>query len=277
MQPKVYIIILNYNGLKDTIECLESLQKITYPNYQVLVIDNSSDGYDVRILREKFGDYCPILKNRYNYGFQKGCNIGMQLSIDEGASYVLLLNNDTSVREDFLDKLVDVAESNPKLGILSSSIYNYYSPKELDPTFSQPLTADWWRNTAKPYEPLWTNNRYFYTEYNVPIASLISTSTIRKIGYLCEDFFLTVGDVDYSIRATRTGIGMAVVRDSVVWHKVGAAMDKGRSKGLNWSRVLEGYIGWQRLRWRYLSKTMYVLTSVGLLGYWGYRLVRRVV
>ena len=60
-QPKVSIIILNWNGLEDTIECLESLRKITYPNYQVIVVDNGSEGDDVKILREKFGDYIHII------------------------------------------------------------------------------------------------------------------------------------------------------------------------------------------------------------------------
>jgi len=55
--PKVSIIILNWNGLEDTIECLESLKKITYPNYEVIVVDNGSEGNDVEVLREKFGDY----------------------------------------------------------------------------------------------------------------------------------------------------------------------------------------------------------------------------
>lgn len=278
MQPKVYIIILNWNGLRDTIECLESLQRITYPNYQVLVIDNASDGNDVRILREKFGDYCPVLKNRHNYGFQKGCNIGIGLAIDEEANYVLLLNNDTEVRPDFLDKLVEVAETCPHIGIFSSTLYNYYLPREMDPVCAKPMTIDWFRNTAKTYKSLWVYNSYFGTEYIVGASMLIKKSTIMDIGYLCEDFFLTVGDTDYCLRATRAGIGMAVVRDSIVYHKVGEAIDEGRSRqSLNWSRVWEGYIGWQRLRWRYLSKPMYVLTSIGLLGYWSWRLVRRIV
>ena len=276
--PKVYIIILNWNGLEDTTECLESLKKITYPNYQVLVIDNASDGNDVRILREKFGDYAPVLKNRYNYGFQKGSNIGMQLAIDDGADYVLLLNNDTVVKPDFLDKLVEVSESNSQLGILSASIHNYYSHQDLDPVCIMPMEVDWWRNSAKRLEGGIVTGQLIETEYIVPVACLIKKSTIESIGYLCEDFFLTVGDTDYCIRAKRASIGMAVVTNSIVYHKGGSAIDKGLAKNrLNWSRVWEGYIGWQRLRWGYLSKPMYVLTSIGLLGYWGYRLVRRII
>ena len=67
--PTVSIIVLNWNGLKDTMECLESLKKITYPNYNVIVIDNGSEGDDAKILTEKFGDYVHIIQNDKNYGF----------------------------------------------------------------------------------------------------------------------------------------------------------------------------------------------------------------
>ena len=65
--PKVSIIILNWNGWEDTTECLESLRKITYPNYEVIVVDNGSEGSDVEVLREKFGDYIHIIENEKNY------------------------------------------------------------------------------------------------------------------------------------------------------------------------------------------------------------------
>jgi hypothetical protein len=84
MFPKVSIITLNWNGLEDTIECLESLKKITYPNCEV---------------------YAILIQNDRNYGFVKGCNIGMKKALDNGADYVLLLNNDTVVQRD------------PKIGI----------------------------------------------------------------------------------------------------------------------------------------------------------------
>ena len=65
--PKVSIIILNWNGLEDTIECLESLKKITYPNYEVIMVDNGSKGNDTQVLEEKFGDYIHLIKNDKNY------------------------------------------------------------------------------------------------------------------------------------------------------------------------------------------------------------------
>ena len=110
--PKVSIIVLNWNGLDDTIECLESLRDVTYPNYRVIVVDNGSAGDDVRILRERFEECAHIIANDRNYGFAEGNNIGMRYALDSfDPTYLLLLNNDTVVAPDFLDKLFKVADS----------------------------------------------------------------------------------------------------------------------------------------------------------------------
>ena len=130
--PKVSIIILNWNGLEDTIECLESLKKITHPNYEVIVVDNGSEGNDAQMLQERFGDYIHIIRNDKNYGFAGGANIGMRYVLNNSAAdYVLLLNNDTVVDPEFLTELVKVAEADPAIGITGGKIYYYDNPGQL--------------------------------------------------------------------------------------------------------------------------------------------------
>jgi len=85
--PTVSTIILNWNGLKDNIECLESLDKVTYPNYQVIVVDNGSTGDDGKTLRERYGDYIQIIQNDKNYGYAEGNNIGMRYAMRNGSDY----------------------------------------------------------------------------------------------------------------------------------------------------------------------------------------------
>jgi GT2 family glycosyltransferase len=126
--PKVSIIILNWNGLEDTSECLESLKKVTYANYETIVVDNGSDGDDVKILREKFGDYIHVINNDNNYGFAEGNNIGMRYVLSRGTDYVLLLNNDTTVAPEFLVEMIQVGESDEKIGVLGPMIYLYDKP-----------------------------------------------------------------------------------------------------------------------------------------------------
>ena len=132
MNPKVSIIILNWNSLDDTVHCLESLEKITYPNYDIIVVDNGSKGNDAEILREKFKGYIHIIENDKNYGFPEGCNIGMRYALKNSApDYILLLNNDTTVAPDFLAEMVKIAESDPLIGIAGPKIYFYHEPYKI--------------------------------------------------------------------------------------------------------------------------------------------------
>jgi len=120
MNPRVFIIILNWNNWLDTFECLESLKNNDYPNYEVVIVDNGSD--------EKPQSPNPDIKiiyNKENLGFSEGNNVGIKYALEHGADYVLLLNNDTVVSNDFLSKLVKAAESNEEIGMVGSKIYFY--------------------------------------------------------------------------------------------------------------------------------------------------------
>ena len=81
-QPKVCIITLNWNGLEDTTECLESLKKINYTNYEVIVADNGSEGNETQVLEEKFGDYIHLIKNDRNHGAYDGHNIAYEACLE---------------------------------------------------------------------------------------------------------------------------------------------------------------------------------------------------
>src|SRR3990172_3425748 len=100
--PSVWIIVVNWNGLRDTRECLHSLQVVTYRSFRVVVIDNGSKGDDALALKAEFNGFADIVQNRENLGFAGGCNVGIRRALAEAADYVLLLNNDTIVDPGFL-------------------------------------------------------------------------------------------------------------------------------------------------------------------------------
>jgi len=113
VNPEVAIVILNFNGLEDTIRCLESLKKIKYSNYEVIVVDNGSEGEDARILEEKYGEWATIIKNERNLGASEGRNVGIRFALKHlNPDYVMLLDNDVIVDAEFLNQLVEIAESN---------------------------------------------------------------------------------------------------------------------------------------------------------------------
>ena len=167
--PSVAVIILNWNGWEDTVECLESLYQINYPNYQVILVDNASQDDSIQKIKEycqgtlkpqstfytyntknkpikttqhteqetemfkgdseeelAVGTGLMIIENSENRGFAEGNNVGIRFALKAfDQDYTLLLNNDTVVDENFLTELVDVAEADPKIGVLGSKIYYY--------------------------------------------------------------------------------------------------------------------------------------------------------
>ena len=221
--PTVSIIILNWNGLEDTIECLESLRNIAYPSYNVVVVDNGSEGDDVRILREKFGDFIHVIENDKNYGFAEGANIGMRYALANLCpDFFLLLNNDTVVDPNFLGKLIDVALTDRKIGILGPKIYYYDAPDRVwfaGGNINYWLGRLWHRGIGQ------IDSGHFNDISDVDFISgccmLVSRDVLSNVGLLDSTFFFGTEDYDISIRATRNGFRVLFVPDAKIWHKIG--------------------------------------------------------
>ena len=111
---KITIVILNWNGYEDTSECIISLQKITYDNYQIVVIDNGSDEEDFNKLKNNLPNV-KVLRSDVNLGFTGGNNLGIKNSFEKKNDFILLLNNDTIVEPNFIQPLLDIFENNPNV------------------------------------------------------------------------------------------------------------------------------------------------------------------
>lgn len=204
MPPRVSIIILNWNGLKDTIECLESLKKITYQNYEVIVVDNASKGNDADILEERYKDYIRLIKNKENLGFTGGNNVAMKKVIGEGKSdYILLLNNDTVVEPDFLTKLVEVGEKNKRAGAIGPDIRLYSDKNKVQ---------------IQKYEK-------FHKISEVDTLSgaclLIKVEVLKKIGLFDEIYFCYGEDRDLCERIKKADyLNIYIPEEAKIYHKL---------------------------------------------------------
>jgi len=230
--PKVAVIVLNWNGLDDTVECLESLRKISYPNYAVVVVDNGSEGDDVRVLKEKFGDYVHIVENERNYGFAEGNNIGIRYSLNAfKPAYLLLLNNDMVVAPDFLEELVRVAESDTGIGILGPTSYRY-GPKGMDKNIHcAGARIRWWHprlyaiiveKSGDPLEPQGVRA----VDWVSGAAMMLKRCVIEELSLLNPRYFFGNEDVEYCLRARRSGFKVVNVPAAKVWHKIGRSRKK---------------------------------------------------
>jgi len=219
--PRVSIIILNWNGLEDTIECLESLKKITYPNYEVILVDNGSEGNDAQVLKEKFGDYIHLIRNDRNYGYTGGNNIGIRYALDKGSpDYILILNNDMVVAPDFLTEMVKVAESDDSIGIVGPKVYYYDFP---DIIHSAGMKTNAWLGYFGSIGYKHLDAGQYDTQQEVDSISgcclLVKKEIIHQVGMFDESYFCYWDEVDYCFRAKSAGFRIIYVPQAIAWHK----------------------------------------------------------
>ncbi|NJE12855.1 glycosyltransferase family 2 protein [Thermococcus sp. LS2] len=296
--PRVSIIILNWNGWKDTIECLESLYRITYPSYDVILVDNASQDDSIHKIKEyaegkikinsKFFKYNPnnkpikvfevsedearqgkfnrslyekfdvdrrliLVKNKENYGFAGGNNVGIKFALSVlNPDYVLLLNNDTVVDPNFLRELVKVAESGRKIGVVGPEIYYYTDPFRL------------W----SPYGLKKEKNKITYKNL-FGAALLINVVPLMYTGLFDENYFLYQEEIDLLYRITTMGFKLSYSQNAKVFHK--EAISKERSYPLyykirnNYYFLKKNNMGYLELI-KFLGDFLIIVTKFSLKG-----------
>ncbi len=230
-QPKVSIIIINWNGLKDTIECLESLKKITYPNYEVIVVDNGSKGNDAQVLKERFGNYIHLLQNDKNYGFAGGVNVGIEYALSNSTTdYILLLNNDTLVVEPgFLTSLVRVSGSNRNTGFVGAKICYYDDPSKVCSVGGRISMFTGMITSIGNGSPSETFIGVKPADCISGCALLVKGEVIKKVGLLDTKYFFYFEDIDWSLKAHKYGYVHYINCDMEILHKGGASVRKNKN------------------------------------------------
>ena len=218
--PLVYIIILNWNGKEDTLECLRSVQEVDYPRYQILVVDNASDDGSPEAIRAAF-PVVELIVNESNLGFAAGNNVGIEYALQRGADYVFLLNNDTIVDRMVLTELVKACEADPTVGLASPKVYYYDHPniiyyagarRHLLPLFPDPIGVG--EADHGQYE------KVKEADYVWGQAMFIRRWVIEDVGLLDPGFFMYYEDCDYCLRTTEVGYKIVYVPMAIMWHKI---------------------------------------------------------
>ena len=217
--PKVFVIILNYNG-RDTIkECLASVFRMDYPNFEVVIVDNDSRDGSFELAKNYFPK-AHFIKNEKNLGFAAGNNIGIRFALEKMADYIFLLNNDATVFKNTLSDLIKIAQKreSEKIGIFSPVIFKGDSK---DIWFAGGK-INWLRMRAEhknlPQSPFKKRGGLIKTDYVTGCAMLIEKEVFKKIGLLDEIFFLYYEDADFCWRAKKEGFKSAVAAGAKVKH-----------------------------------------------------------
>lgn len=268
MNPRITVLILNWNGGLDTIECIESLTRNSYSNFDLVVVDNGSSDDSL----EKIRHYCSekvtvrspffetikrmepidlvemtsaettdpkiysnmvfpegraaklviLIKADQNYGFAEGNNIGIRFSLRAlNPEFVVVLNNDTVVNEDFLGEMVSVVNENADVGIVGPKSYHYDEPKVIGCT-GGPINS-WTASMSHSYAGELDSGQFMDVEHRGFVSGtcmMLSRSLLEVADPLDRAYYFGGGeDVDLGLRASEKGLQVFSTPRAILWHK----------------------------------------------------------
>ncbi len=255
--PLVYVIVLNYRNYDDTLECVRTLRRATYPNMKIIIVENGSDNDSESVLRAELPDL-EIIQTGKNLGYSGGNNVGLRRALDAGAEFALILNNDTEVARDFLEPLVECARNDPGAGVLGGLILNPDgSVNRMCARRRPPLGEIVWNHGPGQWFGLhqgWQRASYYGDvdpsgqPREVEVVSgaclMLRTEVLRQIGLLDERAFLFWEEFILAERLTESGFKTLLVPASRVVHKFGGAMKTVRIRAaLYFMQSLNLYLG----------------------------------
>jgi len=269
--PLVYVIILNYNNLRDTVETINSVLAMKYDNFKVLLVENSTDHTVIDAIRVQFPDI-EILETGRNLGYAGGNNAGILHAMRQEPEYIFVLNNDISVEPDALVNLVHELEINRDCAACQPLVMYSENPDVIWSAGTEMYLGyprSYLKNGSRP--PKQSGNPPFGL---IGCALLFRVSALIDIGLFDESLFLMHEETDWCIRAKEMGYGLLVVPAAVVRHKVSATLGCFSAPYLyyasrNWILVAKKHCN--------QSRYLYVLLTEFLIRvpYYCYRLFQR--
>lgn len=239
VNPLVSIITVSYNHVDVTCNMLESLFRITYPNFEVIVIDNGSPDEDPTIIPQRFPQVT-FVETGENLGFAGANNMGICMS---KGKYILLLNNDTIVSPGFLEPLVAKMESDPTIGAVSPKIKYYYLDNVIQYAGMTPIDPYMVRSWSDGYmeKDKGQHDQDKITSYAHGAAMMVSAEVVRKVGLMSMVFFLYYEELDWGYRIRKAGFSIWYVHNSEILHLESVSTGKEsplKTYYLNRSRLL---------------------------------------
>ena len=215
---EVFVVILNWNLKDDTIACVNSVLAGSYKCLRVAVVDNGSQDGSASALADRFGEAIDLIINEENLGFAKGINVGIRHALAQAADWVLLLNNDTIIAPDMVERLMAEAGRRPDVGILAPAIFYHDQPDRV------------WRLGDRHHSwlpiPLKVPTRELKTRETLAIdfvtgcGMLIRRQVFSAVGLFDPKYFMYYEDADFCWRAAQAGFAIVCVPAARMWHKV---------------------------------------------------------
>jgi GT2 family glycosyltransferase len=218
---RVAAVVLNWNGWRDTIACLDSLRTLTEVP-RVIVVDNgSTDGSPDRLRAE--APWVQLVELPSNRGFGGGMNAGIAAALGEAprVDYVWVLNNDTLVEPSTLPRMLALADSDHRIGIVGNRLVDADGSGRIQAMGGGAINR--WLGTTSTYPDPSSKE----CDHLVGASLLVRRSLLRQVGGFDERYFFYLEDTDLSLRARRAGWHLAVAEDATVIHRRGASISDG--------------------------------------------------
>lgn len=223
-RPLVSLIALNYNKPNVTRDLLISLRGITYPEVEIIIVDNASSDKSYRKLKSEF-PYIHLISSPVNLGYSGGNNLGMQAARGD---LILLINNDVEVTPGFIEPMVRLFEEDEAIGMVSPKIVYYERGHRIQYAGSNGINP--WTGRGRKEGNLKIDNgeydRVCETELVHGACVMVSKTLVEKIGMLDESFFIYYEEHDWAERAKRNGFKLYYVGTSTIYHKESVTMGK---------------------------------------------------
>lgn len=222
MEKKISVILVNYNGKQYNDTCIASILRSTVrEQIQVVVVDNGSTDDSLAALRKKWGDngQVHLIALEENFGFSKANNVGMRWSMGQGIEYFLLLNNDTEIEPDTVEKMFSHHKKTgaivvPKVYYADRRDVVWCAGGDLTPVISKAVQRGLGQQDRGQFD------RSGKCRFANGCALFLSKTIVEHIGFLDERFFLYYEDTEYSMRAAEKGVDIRYCAEAVVYHKV---------------------------------------------------------
>ncbi len=235
----VSLITVNYNQAAMTLEFLEAMEKLTYPNLEIIVVDNASKENPEKAIKEKYPDTIVIVSDE-NLGFAGGNNLGVVRSSGE---FVFFVNNDITITEDAIERILEIYDEYPDAGVVSPKFHYYYRPGIIEYAGYHPVNAFTARNVpvGGQEEDKGQHENVISTHYAHGGGMMVSRKVIDTVGMMPELYFLYYEEFDWCESIKKAGFKIYYQPKATIYHKSSETVGKVsrvRTYYLNRSRIL---------------------------------------
>jgi GT2 family glycosyltransferase len=217
-------IVLSWNGREDTLRCLESLTHVAHPSFAVVCVDNGSTDGTQEAVRARFPQVT-LIEAGTNLGYAGGNNLGLRHALEQGAEWVVLINNDATVAPDVIQGFEKAARARPRAGMLAGKVYFADRPQTIWFAGQRVNTLLGYSGRPRGYGRL-DGERYRRVQPTgraVGALMAVSAGAIASVGLLDEDLFAYVEDVDWALRIRDAGWEVVFASEAHAWHRVSAS------------------------------------------------------